>query len=131
MLKLWKPLEEELLEGLRLVPSAHNDFAVDILEEKDNVIVEVHCAGIDPDKIDVAVEHNHLRVSGTREERAETKEGHFYRKEIRRGFFERIVALPVPVDPTKTMAEAKHGLLRIVLPKLHTEKASKIKITKK
>lgn len=126
MLKLWRPLDTGLAAGM-----INNDLSVDVLDEKDNVIVEVHLAGIDPEKIDVSVELNHLRISAQREESSEMKEGNYFRKEIIRGYFQRVVELPAVVDPSKTMAEAKHGLLRIVMPKMKTDKASKIKITKK
>jgi HSP20 family protein len=47
----------------------------------------------------------------------EIKEKQFYKKEIRRGSFERIILLPCSVEDGQARAEFKDCILKIVLPK--------------
>lgn len=91
----------------------------------------MNTAGIDPDKIEIAVHNNTLRVFGSRDEKEVVEDKHYYKKEIRRGSFERIISLPSPVDQSKATAECKDGVLYIVLPKTKATKQSTIKIVKK
>ena len=45
--------------------------AVDMYEEKDNVIVETELAGIDPDKVDISIENDMLVIKGEGEKKSE------------------------------------------------------------
>jgi HSP20 family protein len=114
----WHPLLE-LEEAFEQLPSFAKgwDVDVDISEDKENIFVEMHLPGVDAEKIDIEVNENMLRVSGSREEKKEEKDKHFFRKEIRRGMFERTVMLPVPVQGDKAQASFEHGVLKIELPK--------------
>ena len=107
------------------------DMAVDLYEDGNNIIAEMNIPGIEPDKVDVTVEGNYLRICGTRSEEKERKEKQFYSKEIRRGSFERALRLPSSVHEEKVEAEYKDGVLRITLPKLEEKKAGKVKVVVK
>jgi HSP20 family protein len=113
--------------------SAQWDLAVDVYEENDNVIAKMNIPGIDPDKINIDVEDNHLHVSGERKEEKEVNEKNYYHKEIRRGSFERIVPLPCAINKQKVSAEMHEGVLRIVMPKINAQEhaAKRIKINRK
>jgi len=104
------------------------DMAVDLYEEGNNVVAEMNISGIDPEKIDVTLEGNYLRIAGVREEEKEHKDKQFYSKEISRGSFERTVRLPQAVVEEKTEAEYKDGVLKILMPKTEGKKKEKIKV---
>lgn len=105
------------------------DLAADVYEDKaGNVVSEMNLPGIDPEKIDIIVKDNVLRVSGEREEEIEEKKKNYYRKEIRRGSFERMVRLPHRVNGDKANAEYKDGVLRVTVPKLKGGEEKKVKI---
>jgi HSP20 family protein len=74
------------------------------------------------------VEDNYLRISGKREEVQEKKEKNHYVKEIRRGSFERAVALPDMVDQEKVDAEYKDGVLKVTMPKREVKEEKKVKV---
>lgn len=93
------------------------DLAVDIYEKDSNIVAEMNIPGIDPEKVEIAIEDNYLKVSGSREEKKETEEKDYYSKEIKRGSFTRTVALPVSVKKEKAEAEYKDGILKILIPK--------------
>ena len=106
-----------------------SDLAVDLYEEKENIIAKMNLPGVNPDKIKVSVEDNMLRVSGSHEEEKEEKKKHYYHKEIKKGSFERVVSLPQAVKKEGVSAEYKNGVLKIVLPKTKKEEiAHKIKV---
>ncbi len=107
--------------------------AVNVSEDKDNVIVETPLAGIDPDKVEIEIEDNVLKISGSTESKSEVddKDKHYYRKEIRAGSFYRAVALPKAVEGSKAEATYHKGILRITVPKSEQAKPRTIKITAK
>ncbi len=104
--------------------------AIDMYEDKDNVIVETSLAGIDPEKVDISIENDVLSIKGEGEKRSEVEEKNYYRKEIRRGSFYRTIPLPAHVlgDGAKAVAEA--GVLKIMIPKAPEAKPKKITIEK-
>ncbi len=129
----WRPFGEidKLFEEMNLPSQISKELATDVFEQNGNVIVEMNVAGINPDKVDISVEGEHLRITGTREEAHETKDRDYYAKEIRRGSFERIIHLPTAVNREKTRAEVDNGVLKITLPKLNQKgEAHKIKVEK-
>ncbi len=105
--------------------------AVDVYEDKNNVIVETQLAGVDPEKVDISIENDVLIVKGESEKKSEVEEKNYYRKEIRRGSFYRSVPLPTHVLGDKASAMAEGGVLKISIPKAPETKAKAIKIKTK
>ncbi|MBN1884599.1 MAG: Hsp20/alpha crystallin family protein [Candidatus Krumholzibacteriota bacterium] len=92
--------------------------AVDICESADEVILSFEIAGMDPERISVEVDGRILRIDGFRENACPAGELHFHTLEIRMGRFRREIALPVSVDPSKTNARYRNGMLEIRIRKL-------------
>jgi len=113
---------EDLWSGADFTP------AMDVYQDKDNVIVETPLAGVDPEKVDISVENDVLTVSGRTEEKKEVKREDYYRKEIREGSFSRSVILPMAVKAGEAQAESVKGILKITLPKAEEAKPKKIEI---
>jgi len=108
-----------------------SDIAADIWEDEKNVYVDLALPGINIENVDIEVEDNILRVSGKAEEKKEEKKENYYRKEIRKGAFQKVLHLPSKVSEEGASANYKDGILHIVLPKSKKEKVKKIKIQKK
>ena len=102
--------------------------AVDMYEEKDNVIVEISLAGVDPEKVEISVENDVLTISGSTEEKKEVKREDYYRKEVRRGSFSRSVILPMSVKADMAEAHSSKGMLKIIIPKADEVKPKKIAV---
>ncbi|RJQ35131.1 Hsp20/alpha crystallin family protein [Candidatus Parcubacteria bacterium] len=102
--------------------------AMDVYEEKDNVVVEATLAGIKPEDVDIKVHDDVLTIEGQRQTSSEIDEKNYYRKEVRSGSFHRSIVLPTSVQADKAQAEFENGLLKIVLPKEEKEQARSIKI---
>lgn len=102
--------------------------AVDVYEDKENVVVEATLAGIKPEEVNIAINDDVLTIEGRRQSTSEIDEKNYYRKEVRTGSFHRSVLLPVSVQSDKAEANFENGLLRIVLPKEEKAKSKNIKI---
>lgn len=102
--------------------------AMDIRETDKEIVAEIEIPGFDPEKIDISVEDDVLNVRGTMDEKKEEKEKGYWRKEIRKGSFERRVRLPVAVKENAIEATYEKGVLKIVMPKAEVKPKSKIKI---
>jgi HSP20 family protein len=105
--------------------------AVDMYEDQDNIVIETQLGGIDPDKVDIAIENNVLTLKGQSEKKSEVDEKNYYRKEIRRGSFYRTIPLPTKVDGDNASAVNEDGILKITVPKAAEVKPKTIKIQTK
>lgn len=101
---------------------------MDIYEKGSMVVAEMNIPGIDADKIEVSVKDGILHVSGISEEKKEEKEKGYWRKEIYRGSFERMVRLPVPVREDKIEAICENGTLTITMPKLGVKPTRSVQV---
>ena len=103
--------------------------AIDVYEDKDNVLVETPLPGIDPDKVNISVENDVLTIEGSSEKKSELDEKNYYRREVRSGSFHRSVALPASVKGEGASAEYKNGVLKITIPKEERAKPKQIRIS--
>lgn len=108
------------------------DLAVDVYEEKGNIVAKMSLPEVNTEDINISVEDNILVISAKRDEEKEIDKQDYYSKEIRRGSFSRSVRLPKSVEAAHATAEYKDGVLKISAPVLSgaEEKAVKIEITK-
>lgn len=120
----WSPFLDtfENLENTNFLP------AIDVYENKDNVVVEATLAGIKPENINISVKDDVFTIEGQREETSEIEEKNYYRKEVRTGSFHRSVILPASVQADKSEAVFENGLLKVTLPKEESQKTKNIKI---
>ena len=102
--------------------------AVDVYEDKQNVIVEMPVPHIDADKVDISIDNNVLHVKGKTEKKSEVEDKNYYRREISAGSFHRSIPLPKHVIAEKTSAVHEDGVLKISMPKVGEKKEKKIKV---
>ena len=102
--------------------------AVNLYETDKELILEVEAPGFEPKDIEVSLENQNLYLKGRTTKKEEEKGKNYWRKEIKRESFERIIRLPVPVDEKKVEAVFKNGILKVVMPKISQEKEKKIKV---
>lgn len=131
----WKPLgefdrvfDDRFSMGF---PKIGLDLAIDLYEEKGNVVAKMNLPGIHASELEVSVEDDMLTVIGSREEEQETDKKDYYSKEIRRGSFSRSVSLPSQVDAEKTTAEYKDGVLVVSMPIVKGEKKKSVRVNLK
>ena len=121
---------DKFFDDMPAVPGHQHAFtpALDIYQDKDNVIVETPLAGVDPEKVDISIEDGILKIEGKAEHKTEVDEKNYYRKEVRSGSFFRSVALPAHVRGDDAKADFNKGMLKISIPKIEEVKPKKIKV---
>ena len=97
--------------------------SMDVYQTEHDLIVELQVPKVDPKELKVTVEDGVLKVEGGTSAEQEEKSKEYFRREIRRGQFSRILSLPVSVNESATKASFEHGVLKIVLPKAESREA--------
>jgi HSP20 family protein len=102
--------------------------AVDMVDEKDEIVVKADLPGLDQKDIEVTVQDGTLTIRGERkEEKEEKKEGYYY-SERSYGAFVRSLPLPRGVDADKVKATFKKGVLEVHLPKAKEAKGKTVEV---
>lgn len=121
---------DKFFEDMPNLPEKMTTFtpAVDVYQDKDNVVVETPLAGVDPEKVNIYVENDVLKIEGSSEHKSEVDEKNYYRKEVRAGSFYRAVALPTEVKGDEAKATFENGMLKVIIPKAEAVKPKTIKV---
>jgi HSP20 family protein len=90
---------------------------VDVFETADTILVTLELPGVDREGIEIVVEGPYLSVSGVRPEPAPSACMRWHQMEIAYGPFERILALPIEIDPGRISATYRDGFLQIEIPR--------------
>lgn len=97
---------------------------VDLFETEDMLVAVVELAGVDQDALDISVEDRTLAVRGRRILGSDRQPSSYHVMEISHGLFERVVPLPASVDPDKTSANVRNGMLEVCMPKAKRQRIS-------
>ena len=101
---------------------------MDLLENKDEVVVNCEIPGIEPKDTEISFIGDTLSIKGTKKEEKEEKNDTYYRMARRYGNFSRTVRIPTAVHSEKIKAQYKNGVLKITLPKKEEVKPKEIKV---
>ena len=102
--------------------------AVDVYDEKDEVVVKADLPGIAKDEIEVSLSDSRLTIKGEKKKEVEVKEENYYRWERAYGAFARTVDLPAAVKADAVKATFKDGVLEVRLPKTEEAKQKPVKV---
>ncbi len=103
---------------------------VDIVENKDEIMVRADVPGLEKDNFKVSVEDSVLTISGEKkvEYDEKDKENSFHRSERVYGSFSRSFTLPNNVDTGSVKAKYRNGVLQVAISKLEESKPKQIDI---
>ena len=96
---------------------------IDLEETDDDIVVTAELPGLDKSDFNVEVEGQRLILRGERKSTHEEKGRLYHYSECACGSFYRSVALPCEVDPDKSKAKYRKGVLSVTLPKTPEAKA--------
>jgi HSP20 family protein len=102
--------------------------AVDLYDEKDDIVVKAELPGMEKDNIEVNLSGNRLTIKGEKKQEEEVKREGYYRSERSYGSFLRTLELPTEVQTDKVKAAFKKGILEIRLPKTEEAKKKETKV---
>lgn len=111
------------------VSTAHWMPEVDIVETDGSIILQLECAGLSRENIDLSVENNELTIKGEKTLAETNSKGSYHLAERRYGSFTRTFKLPVYVDTETISASFDNGVLIITVAKKESIKARKVEIT--
>ncbi len=101
--------------------------AVNLYDNVNSMVMMAEVPGIHSNDLDVKIHKNTVAISGTR--KAYVPEGYtVHRREREAVEFSRVYTLPCEVDPIKTTAILKNGVLSLNLPKTQTSMPRQINI---
>ena len=103
--------------------------AIDLIENKDNVVVKVELPGMKKEDIEVTLHEGTLNIAGERKSEKKVEDTGLYRSERFFGRFQRAITLPAPVAGDKVKADYKDGILTVTLPKTEEARPKQIDVS--
>ncbi len=129
----WAAQREWLKQVNQAYEASANDASwtpsVDVEEYKDKFVIYADVPGVDLANVEIILEKGVLKLSGTREARAENAEVESRRLECSNGRFQRSFTLPDTADGDAVSASGKNGVLEIVIPKPAQVQPRRIAVT--
>lgn len=109
-------------------PSSGGSYPpLNVFRKGDDFMIIAEVPGIRKSDLDVQVKGNTIRLAGRKSVGFPEKAG-VHRRERAAGRFDRVVTLPVNIDPDGVKAEYRDGILALYLPRAEHDKPKSIQI---
>jgi HSP20 family protein len=105
---------------------AEGQLAIDVYHTDEELVIQSAIAGVKPESIDISIEGDMVTIRGSREKPQEEGVTNYFYQECFWGPFSRQIILSVEVDPSRTQASLKDGILTIRIPRIERERKRKI-----
>ena len=96
----------------------------DIYEKDGDYHIEIDIPGFDKKDIKVECDNGYLTVTAKKDEEAEDKSKNYIRRERSYGKYQRSFYIG-DMDSNEIRAKFKHGMLKIIVPKVETKETKK------
>lgn len=124
-----KPLQIETEhETFEIDEESEGQLTVDVYQDKDCIVVQSTVAGVSPEDLEINITNESVTVKGKREKVEKIEDKDYFYQECFWGRFSRSIILPEEVDPEKSTAALRNGVLTIRMPKLNRKRAKKLKV---
>ena len=94
-------------------------LTVDVFRQGHDIIIQSTIAGTNVDNIDISITKDMVTIRGQRMQEEKIKASDYYHRELYWGSFSRSIILPADIDPDKSKASMKNGILTIRMPMLN------------
>jgi len=101
---------------------------MNIFRKGDDIVAIVEVPGVRKSDLDIKIERNTLRISGSKSVEYGDKAA-MHRRERSAGRFDRAVTLPINIDTDKIKAECRDGILALYLPRAEHVKPRSITVS--
>ena len=101
---------------------------MDVYETPEEIIIVGEISGVNKEDLEVEVDQKAVKVTGVRRETARVPGMRYHLAEIVYGRFERILFLPVPINPEEVQASYVNGLLKITMAKRLRQQVRQIRV---
>ncbi len=112
-----------------LMDEGEGQLTIDVYQTPDEIVVESTIAGVEPENLDVDISPEAVTIRGKREKERKISEEDYFYQECYWGRFSRSVILPQEIDPEKSVAALKNGVLTFHMPKVDRRKSKKLKVS--
>ena len=102
--------------------------AVNLWHSQDTAAITAEVPGVEPGDIDISVKDNVLAFSGERKAESPGDKAVWHQRERTSGRFSRAIRVPFNVDPEKTEARVRNGVLEVVLHRREEDKPRRIQV---
>lgn len=121
-----KKAEEFLNEELD--EESEGSLLVDVYQNDNEIAVRSAVAGILPEDLEINITTESVTIRGKREKEEKIEEKNYFYQECFWGTFSRSIILPQEIDPERSTASVKNGILTIRMPKIERQKTKKLKV---
>ena len=136
MPNIWREMDQLQREMNRLMGYTYGKRSIsplsfptiNIWTKEDEMIVSAELPGLKADDIDLNITADNLVLTGERNPEQLEEGARYHRKERSYGKFSRSLQLPFMVDPGKTKAVFRNGILEITLLRAEADKPKKISV---
>ena len=101
---------------------------MDVYETPKEIIIVGEISGVNKEDLEVEVDQKAVKVTGVRRETAHVPGIRYHLAEIVYGRFERVLFLPVPINPEEVQASYVNGLLKITMAKRLRQQVRQIRV---
>lgn len=115
------PLDDDFSKGEGQLP-------VDVHQTQSDIIIRAFVAGVRPDELSISISRDMVEIEGSRMEHEQIAGPDCFTRELFWGSFSRAIMLPQEIDVEASSANAKDGLLTIILPKLDKARQTKLRV---
>ena len=102
----------------------NNNMKCDIYEKDGDYLIEIDITGFDKKDIKVECDNGYLTVTAKKDEEVEDKTKNYIRRERSYGKYQRSFYIG-DMDSNEIRAKFKHGMLKIIVPKVETKETKK------
>lgn len=107
----------------------NGQLAVDVFQDKNEIVIQSIVAGVKPDDLDVSINKDSVTIKGKRENNRLIEKENAVCQELYWGSFSRTISLSNEMDPDNAEAVIKNGILTIRLPFAKKFQKQKIRVT--
>ncbi len=120
-----KPDTDEVTE---LSDEREGQLTIDVYQTPEAIIIESPIAGVSSDELEINVTSESVTIRGQRDRARTIKDSDYFYQECYWGRFSRSVILPQEIDPDKSEATIKNGVLTLTMPKVTRAKQKRVKV---
>lgn len=95
---------------------------VEIKEYENEYKVKIEIPGVKKEQLQIDASKNHIKLHAEKIEEKEEKNSKYQKSEFKYGKFQRNIYFPTEIDTENTKVKLCHGVLKIVAPKMHSDK---------
>ncbi|MDR1080564.1 MAG: Hsp20/alpha crystallin family protein [Deltaproteobacteria bacterium] len=101
---------------------------INVTEDDESLTLVAELPGVRVEDLDLSIKSDTLTLKGEKKIPERPKEANFFRKERVEGTFSRSLTLPVRIDPEKSSASLRNGILTVQLPKSAESRAHQVSV---